>query len=81
MQQPDGKPPPKYVSPRWAWITKLVLRVASVVCLIVVAGLFGSLMSNPRIDTRPVFFTLMLPIVRRCSSALSTIPALVLAAS
>jgi hypothetical protein len=62
MQQVE-RPPPKYVSPRWAWITKLVLRVASVVGLVVLAGLAGSMMSNPRIHVSSLLFVMVLPVV------------------
>ncbi|KAK4152168.1 hypothetical protein C8A00DRAFT_44719 [Chaetomidium leptoderma] len=41
--------PPKYVSPPGTWKTKLALRAASLVCVVVIAGLGGSLATTSRV--------------------------------
>lgn len=54
------KLPPKYVSPPWRWKTKLGLRAASALFLLVLAGIGGSLATTPRIDfavTMAIAFT------------------------
>ncbi|KAK0701401.1 hypothetical protein B0T21DRAFT_432311 [Apiosordaria backusii] len=42
--------PPKYVSPRSYWVTKLVGRTFSIICSIVAIGLGAGLMADSRID-------------------------------
>lgn len=57
--------PPKYVSPPGTWKTKLALRAASLVCVIVLAGLGGSLATTPRVEMGTVVLVLLVPAVSR----------------
>ncbi|KAK4133963.1 hypothetical protein BT67DRAFT_434565 [Trichocladium antarcticum] len=46
----QGGQPPHYISPSGTWRTKLCLRIASMVFLVLVAGLGGSIVSSSRVD-------------------------------
>ncbi len=59
--QAHAKPPPKYVSPKGMWTSKLVLRVTSVVFTIIFAALGASIASNPQLDYYGVLLIIMLP--------------------
>jgi hypothetical protein len=58
----DGQPP-KYVSPPGTWKTKLSLRAASIICLVVLGGLGGSLAAMPRVDTMMLMVVVLVPAV------------------
>jgi hypothetical protein len=58
----DGQPP-KYVSPPGTWKTKLSLRAASIVFIVVLAGLGGSLATTPRVDTMVLMMVVLAPAV------------------
>ncbi|KAL2129891.1 hypothetical protein VTI74DRAFT_7166 [Chaetomium olivicolor] len=55
--------PPKYVSPPGTWKTKAGLRGSSLVCLVVVAGLLGSLATNDRLSVTLTVVVLVPPLV------------------
>ena len=58
---------PKYVSPPGTWRAKLGLRIASVVCLIIIAGVGGSLATTPRVyDMTWIMGIAFAPAVRLC---------------
>ncbi|KAK3897001.1 hypothetical protein C8A05DRAFT_39446, partial [Staphylotrichum tortipilum] len=42
--------PPKYVSPPGTWRTKVGLRAASLLFIIILAGLCGALATTPRLE-------------------------------
>ncbi|KAK3305273.1 uncharacterized protein B0T15DRAFT_531800 [Chaetomium strumarium] len=53
--------PPKYVSPPGTWRTKLALRAASVLFLIIIAGVGGSLAATPRVEMTAVMLLVLVP--------------------
>ncbi|KAK3295092.1 uncharacterized protein B0H64DRAFT_418736 [Chaetomium fimeti] len=53
--------PPKYVSPPGTWKTKLGLRAGSVLCVIILAGIGGSLAANERIDGGSLLMVVLAP--------------------
>ncbi|EAQ84567.1 predicted protein [Chaetomium globosum CBS 148.51] len=55
--------PPKYVSPPGTWRTKLGLRAGSVLCVIILAGLSGSLAANPRIEAGALLMVVLAPAI------------------
>jgi hypothetical protein len=57
--------PPKYVSPAGTWKTKLGLRAASVLCLIIIAGVGGSLAATPRVEMMAIMLLVLVPAVSR----------------
>jgi hypothetical protein len=56
--------PPKYVSPPGTWKTKTGLRAASLLCLVIVAGIGGSLAGTPRVWFDAVMVIVLLAPVR-----------------
>jgi hypothetical protein len=55
--------PPKYVSPPGTWKTKLGLRAASILFIIVLAGIGGALAATPRVDTMMLMMVVLVPAV------------------
>ncbi|KAK4043902.1 hypothetical protein C8A01DRAFT_12614 [Parachaetomium inaequale] len=55
--------PPKYVSPPGTWKTKLGLRASSIVFVIILAGLGGSLAANPRLSSTAWMMVALAPAV------------------
>ncbi|KAK4099347.1 hypothetical protein N658DRAFT_517426 [Parathielavia hyrcaniae] len=55
--------PPKYVSPPGTWKTKLGLRAASILFIIVLAGIGGSLATTPRVDTVMIIAVVLAPAI------------------
>ncbi|KAK4235108.1 hypothetical protein C8A03DRAFT_18098 [Achaetomium macrosporum] len=53
--------PPKYVSPPGTWRTKLALRAASVLFLIIIAGVGGSLSATPRVEMMAIMLLILVP--------------------
>ncbi|KAL2186966.1 hypothetical protein L209DRAFT_752783 [Thermothelomyces heterothallicus CBS 203.75] len=53
--------PPKYVSPPGTWKTKLGIRAASIVFLIVLSGLAGSLAADSRLDGTTLLIVVLGP--------------------
>ncbi|KAL2139465.1 hypothetical protein VTI28DRAFT_5132 [Corynascus sepedonium] len=53
--------PPKYVSPPTTWRTKLGLRVASMVFLVILCGLGGSLATDSRVDGDTLMIVVLAP--------------------
>ena len=58
----DGQPP-KYVSPPGTWKTKLSLRAASIIFIVVLAGLGGSLAVTPRVTALVIMMVVLVPAV------------------
>ncbi|KAL2162468.1 hypothetical protein VTH06DRAFT_7381 [Thermothelomyces fergusii] len=53
--------PPKYVSPPGTWKTKLALRAASIVFLIILCALAGSLAADSRLDGATLLIVILAP--------------------
>ncbi|KAG7286270.1 hypothetical protein NEMBOFW57_008578 [Staphylotrichum longicolle] len=53
--------PPKYVSPPGTWKTKLALRLASLVFLVIIAGIGGSLAATPRVEVLSIMVLALVP--------------------